>query len=109
LNAGRRDGELGHERARHRDIRLRSIDWVGPVYGDRACAVGGLASGPILVTHVHAEWRDGFLGVGDDMHLVAERSKAVGMPVGPHADAALDRRILADDTDLHECPRFRSS
>ena len=101
MNAGRRAGELGHEWARHRDIGLRSIDRVGPVYGDRAGAVGSFAKDPILGPHIQTEWRDGFLGVGDDMHLMAEPSKAVGMPVGPHADAALDWRIFSDDADLH--------
>jgi hypothetical protein len=31
MNAGGRAGELGHERARHRNVGLRSIDRVGPV------------------------------------------------------------------------------
>src|SRR5215510_693195 len=101
MNARRGAGELGHEGACHWDVGLRPVDGIGPVHRHGACAVARLTARPVIGPHVHPEGRCDLLGIGDDMHLMAERSEAMGVPIGAHADAALDRRIFADDADSH--------
>ena len=91
--------ELGHERARHRDIGLGAIDRIGPMHRDRSAARVRLAPRPIFRSHMHAKWRRRFLGVGHDVNFVPPRRKRVGRPVCPHADAALDRREFAHDAN----------
>src|SRR5437868_11894514 len=76
--------ELRDERARHWNIRLRSIDRVGPMDLHRAAAVIGLAASPIFRPHVHAKRRLHLFGVGDDVDLVPALPKRVRDPVGAH-------------------------
>ena len=92
-------GKLGDERARHRNVGLRAVDRVGPVHRHRARVVSSLAALPILRPHVHAERRAHLLCIGDDVNVVPACGKRMRGPVGAHADAALDRRELADDAD----------
>ncbi len=93
--------ELGHERARHRDVGLRAVDRIGPVHRHRAGIQPRLASRPILRPHVHAKRRGDLLGIGDDVDVVSPRCECVGRSIGPHADSALDRREFADDANSH--------
>src|SRR5580704_4885973 len=58
-----------------------------------------LAAHPVFWTHVHAKQRARLLGIGYDVDFMAVLRKTISCPVGPHADAALDRRIFADDTN----------
>src|SRR5258708_7451661 len=58
-----------------------------------------LAARPVVWTHVHAKGWAHLLGVGYDVDFMAALCKAIGCPIGAHADAALDRRIFADDTN----------
>src|SRR6202035_5718541 len=67
--------------------------------GQGAVSEPSLAANPVFCTHVHAKRRARFLGVGYDVDFMAVLRKAISCPVGPHADAALDRRIFADDTN----------
>src|SRR3954447_8337030 len=100
--SGRSDGgELGNERAGHRDIRLRPVDRIGPMHFHRTRGERRRASLPICLSHVHAEWRAHFFRIGDDMHLVTALREGTRSPIGPHADTALDRREFADDADSH--------
>src|SRR3984893_1762567 len=58
-----------------------------------------LAARPVVWTHVHAKGWAHFLGIGYDVDVMAVLGKAISRPVGAHADAALDRRIFANDTN----------
>src|SRR5580700_645734 len=58
-----------------------------------------LAARPVIWTHMHAKRWAHFLGIGYDVDFMAVLRKAISRPVGAHADAALDRRIFADDTN----------
>jgi hypothetical protein len=103
VEAGGDRGELRDERARHRDVGLREIDGIGEVHRDRAVAIRRPAPLPVLRPHVHAIGWTYLLGVGHDMNVVTAHRKRVRCPVGAHADAALDGRKLADDTNSHSC------
>src|SRR5262245_43610151 len=96
-------GELGDERARHRNIGLRAIDGIGPVHRHEATVVARFAALPVLFSHMHAERRLHLLGIGDDVDLVSPRRQRMGRPIGAHAYATLNGRKLADEADSHPC------
>src|SRR5438874_9502333 len=98
---GRSDGrKLRYKGTGHRNVELRAVNRVSPVDGDGACPVTSLASLPICRPHMHAEGRGYLFRVGDDVNLMPQGRQAMRSPVGPHADAALDRRIFAYDADF---------
>src|SRR5262245_25678221 len=63
--------------------------------------VGSLATPPILSRHEDPKRRAHFLGIGDHVNVVSAGCQIMCNPIGADADAALDRRILADDANSH--------
>ena len=99
MRIGGKGRELRDKRTRHRDVALRAVDRITPVHRDGAASERRLAAPPVLRPHVHAEGRSRFFGVSDDVNLVTALRECMRGEIGPHADAALDGRILANDAD----------
>ena len=93
--------ELRDERARHRDIGLRAVDWIGPMHRDGAFAERSLAAFPVLLPHMHPERRERFLRVRDHVNLVAACREAMRGPIGAHAYATLNGRKFTDNANSH--------
>src|SRR3989442_1414314 len=99
MHAGGNGGELGDKRARHRNVGLRAINRVRPMNFHEPRIEIRLATKPVLRAHMHSERRARLFGIGHDVHLMTAFREPLSRPIGPHAHAALDRRILAYDAD----------
>ena len=75
MHPGRNGRELGHERARHRNVRLRTVDRIGPVHCHRSAADAPRIA-PSLLPACACETAGGLLGVGHDVNLMSRAASA---------------------------------